>query len=539
MDKRILMLMFLILTFTIYIQPAIAICKTYSVCQSQCGYGNWAGYRSCPDSYEAGSYCYHSAACCGCLESSACEPCDGWGWCTYGGKDSPKPNVGECCEVMCTSGGWTQTPKASICPGDENPKTIDWCNEICECKYTRVCWDDNDCPTCQVCEYPGTKQAVCVNAVPGTDPKTPKDCSGCQRCLSGSCQDWDSACDGTDESCFCSSGSCVACTAPNICDSYACIEPDCIPDCTGRECGPDPVCGRSCGTCDETASSCYCSGGSCVACGPEETCSDVATCVPITSDTCSDGTLYGECSSTKPKYCEDGTLINKCSVCGCPAAKPKCRADGSCGTGDGGCSARCLDYDSGIDYLNPGFAKYRSGGDCDYSYSYDMCLSDVLLRESYCDGVSKRLKAPNCEDQYGSGSYCTRAACPSPKSDKLCAYCAIPVCLRDGQWDDKHEYKCDSDKTKLRCKADGSGYDDTNKCEHDHCGAYLHCNGLQPGYQYQSCGALKSYYWDRCSSNCGVEDYPTTCKAPPDTTSTIRSELRIIERLQKQVNLWD
>ncbi|MFH1505644.1 MAG: NosD domain-containing protein, partial [archaeon] len=45
--------------------------------------------------------------------------------------------------------------------------------------------------------------------------------------------------------------------------------------------------------------------------------------------TCSDGTVYGECSSAKPKYCDDGILINKCQQCGCPK-KQWCKMDGSC-----------------------------------------------------------------------------------------------------------------------------------------------------------------------------------------------------------------
>jgi hypothetical protein len=34
---------------------------------------------------------------------------------------------------------------------------------------------------------------------------------------------------------------------------------------------------------------------------------------------CSDGTLYGQCSTSKPKYCENGNLIDKASICGCPS----------------------------------------------------------------------------------------------------------------------------------------------------------------------------------------------------------------------------
>jgi hypothetical protein len=44
--------------------------------------------------------------------------------------------------------------------------------------------------------------------------------------------------------------------------------------------------------------------------------------------TCSDGTVYSSCSSTKPKYCSSGTLIDKCSQCGCSSGT--CQADGTC-----------------------------------------------------------------------------------------------------------------------------------------------------------------------------------------------------------------
>lgn len=51
--------------------------------------------------------------------------------------------------------------------------------------------------------------------------------------------------------------------------------------------------------------------------------------INVASGQCSDGTLYGQCSTVKPKYCDNGTLINKCSLCGCPSGQ-QCQADGSC-----------------------------------------------------------------------------------------------------------------------------------------------------------------------------------------------------------------
>ncbi|RLF31331.1 MAG: hypothetical protein DRM98_05765, partial [Thermoplasmata archaeon] len=55
----------------------------------------------------------------------------------------------------------------------------------------------------------------------------------------------------------------------------------------------------------------------------------ISFCGKIVSQTCSDGTLYGQCSLEKPKYCDNGKLVNKCNVCGCPSGY-SCQEDGSC-----------------------------------------------------------------------------------------------------------------------------------------------------------------------------------------------------------------
>jgi hypothetical protein len=60
---------------------------------------------------------------------------------------------------------------------------------------------------------------------------------------------------------------------------------------------------------------CGCSTSS--TCGTDGWCTSSAS--EITHLTCSDGTLYGQCSSTKPKYCVNGNLIDDASACGCPA----------------------------------------------------------------------------------------------------------------------------------------------------------------------------------------------------------------------------
>lgn len=45
--------------------------------------------------------------------------------------------------------------------------------------------------------------------------------------------------------------------------------------------------------------------------------------------TCSDGTVYGNCSVAKPKYCLNKTLINKCTSCGCLSGQI-CLSNGDC-----------------------------------------------------------------------------------------------------------------------------------------------------------------------------------------------------------------
>jgi len=51
--------------------------------------------------------------------------------------------------------------------------------------------------------------------------------------------------------------------------------------------------------------------------------------------TCSDGTLYGQCSVTKPKYCDNGNLVDRCGApnnCGCPGGQSCNATNNSCYT---------------------------------------------------------------------------------------------------------------------------------------------------------------------------------------------------------------
>jgi hypothetical protein len=112
---------------------------------------------------------------------------------------------------------------------------------------------------------------------------------------------------------------------------------------TGQTCQTDGSCAVPVTCSDGTAyNSCsttkpkYCSNGNLIdKCGTPQNCgcpsgqtcqTDGSCAVPVT---CSDGTAYGQCSTTKPKYCDNGNLVDKCKPCFCDLGK-ECQADGNC-----------------------------------------------------------------------------------------------------------------------------------------------------------------------------------------------------------------
>jgi hypothetical protein len=118
---------------------------------------------------------------------------------------------------------------------------------------------------------------------------------------------------------------------------------------------------------------------------------------------CIDGTQYGECSGTKPKYCYAGSLIEKCDTCGCsagtcsttgecitPAENITCSSDSDCGagtfTGNYYCSSTYVMRNI-VNYtcMNPGTAGSSCTSDV-YSAVIDYC--DPSLNEVCVDGAA-------------------------------------------------------------------------------------------------------------------------------------------------------
>ncbi|MBI2176302.1 hypothetical protein HYU40_03040 [Candidatus Woesearchaeota archaeon] len=128
--------------------------------------------------------------------------------------------------------------------------------------------------------------------------------------------------------------------------------------CTGYAPGSDPgfcynpthkkqTCGSACElvtatTCTSGVCGAECSSGDLVStgcpAGQRKSC-DTSTCkwgscevaAGGLSPTCTDETVKGGCSVTKPKYCDNSlSLVNNCGACGCPSGQA-CQADGTCG----------------------------------------------------------------------------------------------------------------------------------------------------------------------------------------------------------------
>jgi len=89
---------------------------------------------------------------------------------------------------------------------------------------------------------------------------------------------------------------------------------------------PSQTCSQLSGTCCSSGQTCTGTFQASSNCG--SLCCVGGTCQTPTQ-TCSDGTLYSQCSTTKPMYCSSGTLTNNCQTCGCPAGQ-SCQASGAC-----------------------------------------------------------------------------------------------------------------------------------------------------------------------------------------------------------------
>lgn len=207
---------------------------------------------------------------------------------------------GACKEYVCESG-------QAFCLDDTTPAL---------CFYDGFGFEEGECPEGSYCEQgschvwacnpgdslcQGSEVHVCNAQGSGLDLM--KDCAATNEfCLDGECVDCIPDCTGKecgDDGC---GGSCGECAGPPFgCQAGACV---CLPDCGGKECGDDG-CSGSCGQCNGeqelcVGGTCQCQpacagkdcgidgcGGDCGQCDPGQVCID-GQCPPP-GKTCDDG----------------------------------------------------------------------------------------------------------------------------------------------------------------------------------------------------------------------------------------------------------
>ncbi|MBI5480204.1 MAG: hypothetical protein HY906_15170 [Deltaproteobacteria bacterium] len=309
-------------------------------CAATCGHECAEGQRRCRGAgYQAcgqhdSDTCRDWGPVIGCAAAEACREADGQcvPWCGGGpcpcttGTTQACDDVGECRGGVrhCVDGQlgpceWTVGPTPEVCDGKDND-----CNGVVDdglaapaCPVQAgVCagalqpcggaagWRGCGTAQYQAAALRGATYEVTETICDGLD----NDCNGvideAAGCCAPSCAGKDC---GADDGCGrpCQAGACPAnatcqtgachcqyagcggecCAAGQVCTAGSC----CTPDCTGRDCGPDPVCGQSCGGCGGTGTDCQ------------------------TSPTCTDGQCKGQpradgtvCGSDAMYYCLRG-----------------------------------------------------------------------------------------------------------------------------------------------------------------------------------------------------------------------------------------
>jgi fibronectin type 3 domain-containing protein len=188
-------------------------------------------------------------------------------------------------------------------------------------------------------------------------------CSGGQTCdATGKCVACPLNCP-TDSCGFDGCGGTCACATGKSCDNTGhCVTSTCTPDCSGRQCGPDPVCKTTCGTCT----------------GTNQQCDTTGKCVLV----CPAGT--GDCDGNISNGCETNlnTGPTNCGSCGhgCDFAN----ASASCSAGS------CL------------MGSCASGhGNCDGDTS-NGCETNLETDSQHCG---------SCSNACGAGHTCTSGSC--------------------------------------------------------------------------------------------------------------------------------
>ena len=179
-------------------------------------------------------------------------------------------------------------------------------------------------------------------------------------------------------------------------------EPDeCVPDCVGRECGLDPACGQSCGSC---ALGLDCYGGSCIDPTPTQLGENGDTCASdeyCASGYCSENGLgekhcYGDQTANESCLTTYDCLYGICQEVTFSGVESVCLTSIS----------HCEDIGLSISCITASIAFCRRWRECgdDLADDFDRCVSincDLSLEDNetdeYCLGLIAPLQDKPCD----------------------------------------------------------------------------------------------------------------------------------------------
>jgi hypothetical protein len=299
----------------------------------------------------------------------------------------------------CTTDPPADDDDGSVAAETEGPP--DGCMPVCD---GRVCGPDGCGGICGTCP----PELTCNEQVGQCEQDG--ECVPTVDCAAAMCTDDD----GCGMACGCADG--LTCNEA----SGQCIDPSCVPDCAGRECGDDG-CEGSCGECVEGST---CVSGACVAavactshteCDPGQACDPAtlqctAACAGV--DDCSEGQhcVYQD-AAAGVGICVDGCATLDGSVCGQDSTclpvgytgeDGVCFPDGTAGEGeacapsevDTGCTSglACVTADGAggenvcrgvCNYWGGGAAGCEAGQICTF---YGVCTEHLLVVDSAAIG---------------------------------------------------------------------------------------------------------------------------------------------------------
>jgi len=197
-----------------------------------------------------------------------------------------------------------------------------------------------------------------------------------------------------------------------------------VKDCTGRECGPDPVCGESCGTCTGS-----------------DTCDANGQCVSSCTPSCAGRECGWDpiCGTMNCGSCPAGESCNVQGQCECnpSCAGRECGWDPNCGT------MNCGDCPAGESCNEQG----RCVADCVPDCTGRECGLDPVCGTQSCGNCTS---GETCNAQGQCVSSCTpdctnRICGPDPACGQSCGTCSGSLECVNGDCVCIDNYDCDTD----------------------------------------------------------------------------------------------